>query len=360
LHFQQLIGIFFHTYCLISITAADVVHFTGQRIQELLTSFVGKRIAVVGDLMVDRYYWGTVSRVSPEAPVPVVDVISESVRLGGAANVASNIQALGGEPILVGLVGDDHPGTLFHRVLKEQNLSSEGIVKDPDRPTTIKTRVIAHGQHVVRIDNESKSDCPEQLEHRLIDAVKYNIQKIDGIVLEDYNKGVFTKNVIAELIAVARKYGKIITVDPKFNNFFEFRHVTVFKPNKKEAEEVMGQKLKTDDAVMRAGKRLQQELAAETVLITRGEEGMSVFEPSGDAFHLASSAENVQDVSGAGDTVISTLTIALASGASVREASTLANCAAGVVVGSVGIVPILPDQLRARALLFSRNSHGGA
>ena len=337
-----------------------MIHFTGQRIEELLKSFVGKRIAVVGDLMVDRYYWGTVSRVSPEAPVPVVDVLSESVRLGGAANVASNIQALGGVPILVGLVGDDHPGNLFHRILKEQNLSADGIVKDPDRPTTIKTRVIAHGQHVVRIDHESKADCPEHVEHRIIDAVKYNIQKIDGIVLEDYNKGVFTKNVIDELIAVARKYKKIITVDPKFNNFFEFKNVTVFKPNKKETEEVIGQKLRTVDDVVKAGRRLQQDLAAENVLLTRGEEGMSLFESSGEVNHVPSYAENVQDVSGAGDTVISTLTIALASGATIREASMLANCAGGVVVGSVGIVPILPDQLMKSALHFSRDNQGRA
>jgi len=335
-----------------------VVQFTEQRIEELLKSFVGKRIAVVGDLMVDRYYWGTVNRVSPEAPVPVVDVLSESVRLGGAANVASNIQALGGEPVLVGLVGDDHPGSLFYRILKEQNLSSDGVVKDPDRPTTIKTRVIANGQHVVRIDNESKGDCPEQLEHRIIDAVKYNIQKIDGVVIEDYNKGVITKNVIAELIAVARKYNKIITVDPKFNNFFEFKNVTVFKPNRKETEEVIGRRLQTVEDVTKAGKRLQQELAAENVLLTRGEDGMSLFESSGDISHIPSSAENVQDVSGAGDTVISTLTIALTSGASIREASTLANCAGGVVVGSVGIVPILPDKLKTSTLHFSGNKRG--
>ncbi len=336
-----------------------MVTFTEQRLKELLKNFIGKRVAVVGDLMVDSYYWGTVSRVSPEAPVPVVDVVSESVRLGGAANVANNIQTLGGEPILVGLIGDDHPGEVFLDILKEQNLSSEGIVKDPARPTTIKTRVIAHGQHVVRIDNESKGDCPEHLQHRIIDAVKYKIHDIDGIILEDYNKGVITKVIIHEIIAVARKYNKIVTVDPKFNNFFEYKNVTVFKPNIREAEEAIGGRIRSDEDVLRAGNKMIETLQAENVLLTRGEEGLSLFERGGDVTHMKSLATNVQDVSGAGDTVISTLTMGLAGGASVREAAALANCAASVVVGAVGIVPIQPDQLLASAMQMTNHMPSG-
>lgn len=323
--------------------------FTKDRLDALLEQFAGKRIAVVGDLMVDRYYWGTVGRVSPEAPVPVVDVVSESVRLGGAANVANNIQALGAEPILVGLIGNDHPGHVFMEMVKDQGLSTDGIVIDGSRPTTTKTRVIAHAQHVVRIDNESRVDCPEHLEPQIIDAVKYNIKKIDAIIIEDYNKGTITKGVIAELIAVARKYGKIITVDPKFNNFFEYKNVTVFKPNRREVEGAIGGKLKTLEEVNRAGKKLLELLTPGNVLLTRGEEGMSLFEASGEVTHMETMADNVQDVSGAGDTVISTLTVALASGAHIREASALANCAGGVVVGSVGIVPIAMTQLKETA-----------
>ncbi|MBI4536130.1 MAG: bifunctional hydroxymethylpyrimidine kinase/phosphomethylpyrimidine kinase, partial [Ignavibacteriae bacterium] len=305
------------------------------------------------------YYWGSVGRISPEAPVPVVEVESESVRLGGAANVANNIQALGGEPILVGLIGKDHPGDVFLEILKERNLSSAGVVIDPTRPTTIKTRVIAHDQHVVRIDYESKADCPEWIRHLIIDAVKYNIHDLDGIIVEDYNKGVVTKDVIHEIVAVARKYGKVITVDPKLNNFFEFRNVTVFKPNRREVEEAMGGRLKTLRDIENAGRQLRERLSAQNLLMTRGEEGMSLFEANGEVNHIGTMAANVQDVSGAGDTVISTLTMALASGANIREASTLANCAGGVVVGAVGIVAIQPDELIEAALRFSNNRAGG-
>ncbi len=332
-----------------------MVTFTEHRLQELLEAFKTKKIAVVGDLMVDRYYWGTVGRISPEAPVPVVEVVEEQVRLGGAANVANNIQTLGGEPMLVGLIGNDHPGQVFIEILKERNLPAKGIVTDASRPTTIKTRVIAHAQHVVRIDNESKAECPEHIRHMIIDAVKYNIHELDAIIIEDYNKGVVTKDVIHELIAVARKYNKIITVDPKFNNFLEYKHVTVFKPNRREVEEAIGGRLKSVGDVERAGKHLLEVLEAENILLTRGEEGMSLFESNGAITHIPTQATNVQDVSGAGDTVVSTLTMALASGATIHEAATLANCAAGIVVGSVGIVPVKPSELVEAALRFSKN-----
>ena len=331
-----------------------VVSFTEKRLHELLQSFKGKKVAVVGDLMVDHYYWGHVSRISPEAPIPVVDVVEEQFRLGGAANVANNIQTLGGEPMLVGLIGNDHPGQVFLDILKERKLPSKGIVTDASRPTTIKTRVIAHAQHVVRIDNESKSECPDHLRHLIIDAVKYNIHELDAIIIEDYNKGVITKEVIHELIAVAKKYNKIITVDPKLNNFLEYKGVTVFKPNRREVEDAIGGRLKTEADVERAGKHLLAVLEAENVLLTRGEEGMTLFESNGSIDSIPTLARNVQDVSGAGDTVISTLTMALASGASIREATTLANCAAGVVVASVGIVPIQPQELIDAALHFSK------
>ncbi len=336
-----------------------MVALTEQRLNEVVKSFAGKRIAVVGDLMVDSYYWGTVNRVSPEAPVPVVDVMSESVRLGGAANVANNIQALGGEPLLVGLIGNDHPGQLFLDLLKDQNLSADGVVKDTSRPTTIKTRVIAHGQHVVRIDNESKADCPEHLEHRLIDAVKYSIHSIDGVILEDYNKGAMTPNIIREIIAVARKYDKVVTVDPKFNNFFEYKNVTVFKPNKREAEEAIGSRIRSSDDLLRAGRRLLDELQAENILVTQGEEGLTLFGRNGDVDHMKSMATNVQDVSGAGDTVISTLTMALVSHATIREAAALANCAASVVIGAVGIVPIRTDELLTSSMRLTDHKAEG-
>jgi rfaE bifunctional protein kinase chain/domain len=266
------------------------------------------------------------------------------------------VQTLGGDPVLVGLIGNDHPGQVLLNILKDQNLSAEGIVKDNSRPTTIKTRVIAHSQHVVRIDNESKADCPEHLEHRLIDAVKYHIHSIDGIILEDYNKGAMTPNVIREIIAVARKYDKIVTVDPKFHNFFEYKNVTVFKPNKREAEEAIGSRLRNNDDVIRAGTKLLEDLQAENVLLTRSEEGLTLFEKNGETSHMRSLATNVQDVSGAGDTVISTLTMALASGATIREAAALANLAASVVIGEVGIVPIRTQDLLANSMRLTNHT----
>ncbi len=326
-----------------------MVSFTQDRLQSLISGFKGKRIAVIGDLMIDRYFWGTVHRVSPEAPVPVVEVDSESIRLGGAANVANNITSLGGRALLVGLIGNDHEGQVLLDMAKEAGFDQRGVVIDGSRPTTIKTRVIAQGQHVVRIDNESKSDCPDHLVPRLVDAVRYNIHDIDGIILEDYNKGVVTADLIQQVTAVARKYKKFVTVDPKFNNFFEYKNVTVFKPNRREVEEVMGGRLKTDGEIVAAGKQLLEKLGAENVLLTRGEQGMSLFESNGNIMHLPTTAEVVQDVSGAGDTVISTLTIALAAGAEIREACVLANYAGGIVVGSVGIVPVKPPDLLAAA-----------
>jgi D-beta-D-heptose 7-phosphate kinase/D-beta-D-heptose 1-phosphate adenosyltransferase len=332
---------------------------TEKRLRELLGNFKGKRIAVVGDLMLDRYYWGSVHRVSPEAPVPVVEVDTESVRFGGAANVANNIQALGGQAFLVGLVGDDHPGTMFRKMLSDQGLDTGGVVTDPARPTTIKTRVIAAGQHVVRIDNESKQDCPEQLQKKLIAAVRSNLPALDGVIIEDYNKGVVTRGVIHAIVAAAGGAGKPVTVDPKFNNFFEYRNVTVFKPNRREVEEALGGKLNTVADVERAGKKLLETMKAQNVLLTRGEEGMSLFQSSGAVTHIPTTADVVQDVSGAGDTVISTLTMALVAGGGITESCLLANCAGGVVVGAVGIVPILPAQLLEAALRNLESSGDG-
>jgi rfaE bifunctional protein kinase chain/domain len=323
---------------------------TPERLDSILRGLAGKRVAVLGDLMLDRYFWGTVRRISPEAPVPVVEVESEQVRFGGAANVANNIQALGGIPVLIGLVGKDHPGEIFLEMMQERGLSTEGIVRDPSRPTTIKTRVIAAGQHVVRIDNESKATPEAALERRIIDAFRDHIDDIGAVILEDYNKGVMSTTVIRDVLAAARARNCITTVDPKFDHFLEYRGVTVFKPNRREVEQTLGGRVRTTEEVERAGKALLAELDAENVLITRSEDGMSLFERNGAVTHLPTAAENVQDVSGAGDTVVSTLTLSLAAGAAIGDACTLANLAGGVVVGAVGIVPITPGELRTAAL----------
>ncbi|MEW5798176.1 MAG: D-glycero-beta-D-manno-heptose-7-phosphate kinase [Bacteroidota bacterium] len=317
------------------------------RIQQLLTGIKEKRLAVIGDVMIDRYIWGNVSRVSPEAPVPVVEVEGESTRLGGAANVANNITSLGARAFLIGIAGNDANGKELKKILDEQNTSSEGIIIDPSRPTTVKTRVIAHSQHVVRIDSEEKKDIDDTIQKKVLSILQNSIESIDGIIIEDYNKGVVVQQLIHAVIALAKKYNKVITVDPKFNNFFEYKNVSVFKPNIKETEEALGKKLRSEDNVLSAGKLLLERLQADNVLLTRSEKGMSLFEKNGAVTHIPTRAREVADVSGAGDTVIATLTAMLTAGATVKEAAILANMAGGIVVGEVGIVPIKPEQLLA-------------
>ena len=322
-----------------------MVSISEKRLNELLSGLNRKRIAVVGDLMLDRYIWGSVNRISPEAPVPVVDMETEQARLGGAANVAKNIKSLGGEPILIGVIGDDNSGKQLFEIVQGSKFPVEGIVVDNSRPTTVKTRVIANNQHVVRIDREQKADISPEIQERLLEIVRKFIGSIDGIIIEDYNKGVVVKNLISQIITLALKHNKIITVDPKFNNFFEYKNVTVVKPNRKETEEVLGTRLKSDKDIINAGKSLLQKLGAKNILLTLGERGMSLFESNGKNSSMPTKALNVADVSGAGDTVISTLTMALAAGADILEASYLANYAGGIVCEEVGIVPIELDKL---------------
>jgi len=296
-------------------------------------------------MMLDCYFWGDVKRISPEAPVPVVEVGDEFYRFGGAANVALNILKLGGIPFLIGVIGYDNDGTIFTSLIKENQMHSDGIFIDETRPTTAKTRVIAHNQHVVRIDKESKDYINEEMRKKILAYLESHIKKIDGIILQDYNKGVLTPELIEKIVHLANKNDILITVDPKFNNFFAYKNVTVFKPNRKEAEEVLGIKIKTTSDVSFAGKTILERLKAKNVLLTLGEEGIAVFEEHQPEKRMSTKAIKVADVSGAGDTVISTLTMALAANANILEACYLANFAAGIVCGEVGIVPIEIDRL---------------
>ena len=324
-----------------------MLSITQHRVDELLQNVKTKRIAVIGDVMIDRYIWGNVNRISPEAPVPIVEVESESSRLGGAANVANNIVSLGATAQLIGIVGDDFSGKEFRSILEEQNSSSDGIITDSSRPTTVKTRVIAHHQHVVRIDSEEKKDIGTDIQQKIFSFLEKNIDLIDGIIIEDYNKGVVVKDLIHAIIDLANRKKKIITIDPKLNNFFEYKNVTVFKPNKKETEEAIGKKIHNDADVLAAGKILIEKLKADNILLTRSEKGMSLFEKNGTVSHIPTNARNVADVSGAGDTVIATLTAMLTAGATIGEAALLANYAGGIVCGEVGIITIDPAILRS-------------
>jgi D-glycero-beta-D-manno-heptose-7-phosphate kinase len=300
--------------------------------------------------MIDRYIWGSVSRISPEAPVPVIDMDNEQARLGGAANVAMNIKSLGGEPLLMGVTGEDNSGRQMCEIMRESGFPLDGIVSDPSRPTTVKTRVIAHSQHVVRIDRETKADIAPGVVSKLLAALQANLSSIDGIIIEDYNKGVIVEELITKIIAMATKAGKLVTVDPKFNNFFNYKNVTLFKPNRKEAEEALGTRLKTRDDILKAGTTLMNRLSARNVLLTLGEEGVILFKDDGSILQLPTKARKVADVSGAGDTVISTLTMTLTGGASLEEAAVLANFAGGIVCGYVGIVPINTGELVQQVL----------
>jgi len=322
-----------------------MIHLATDRLKQIQKGFSGKRIAVVGDLMLDRYFWGKVSRISPEAPVPVVEIDEESTRLGGAANVANNIASLGGVPILIGVVGKDAGAESLRMLVAEKGFPIHGIVVDSSRPTTIKTRVIAHAQHVVRIDQEEKTDLNADTQGKILAALENQIKSFDGIILEDYNKGVLTKGLIQSIIRLAKEHTKPITVDPKASNFFEYQGVSVFKPNRKEAEEALGRRFHTLDEMESAARDLLKKLAAENVLLTLGEMGMILIESNGSPAYVETRARHVADVSGAGDTVIATLTMAMVAGASVRESAALANYAGGIVCGEVGIVPIEKDVL---------------
>ena len=322
-----------------------MLKLTKQKLDKLRNNLGGQKIAVIGDMMLDCYFRGDVKRVSPEAPVPVVEVENEFFRFGGAANVALNILKLGGVPIPIGVIGNDNDGRIFTSLLNEADMIFDGIIEDTSRPTTAKTRVIAGNQHVVRIDKESKENISHETEKKLLEYLSSNIHHLQGIILQDYNKGVLTRTFIKNIIELASKKNVLVTVDPKFNNFFEYKNVTVFKPNKKEAEDILGMKIKSNEDITKAGRTILERSNALNVLLTLGAEGIAVFEKDKTEKRMETKARKVADVSGAGDTVISTLTMALAAGGDIIEASYLANYAAGIVCEEVGIVPIEIEKL---------------
>ncbi|MCH8324987.1 MAG: D-glycero-beta-D-manno-heptose-7-phosphate kinase [Bacteroidetes bacterium] len=315
------------------------------RLNDIKANFNNKKIAVIGDMMLDSYFWGDVKRISPEAPVPVLEVENEFYRFGGAANVALNIQKLNGIPLPIGVIGNDNHGSIFSSLLNEANITNEGIIIEDSRPTTTKTRVIAGNQHVVRIDKESKMYLNEEIERNVYNLFESEINEIDAVILQDYNKGVLTPNLISKIIMLANKNNILITVDPKFNNFFSYKDVTVFKPNRKEAEEVLGIKIKSDEDISNVGKKLLSKLNAKNILLTLGEEGIAIFQKDKEEIRIPTKARKIADVSGAGDTVISTLTMSIAAGTDILEASYLANYAGGLVCEEVGIVPIEINHL---------------
>lgn len=294
------------------------------------------KIVVVGDVMLDRYWWGSVERISPEAPVPVVRLDDMSLVAGGAANVASNLAGLGATPFLFGIRGDDSEGEQMERVLIESEIKNSFMTSVPGRKTTIKTRIVAHHQHVVRIDQETHEPISNQIADEILGQISAVIDDIDVVVLSDYAKGVLSDRLLNELIRTAREKSKIVVVDPKGNDFAKYAGANVITPNKREAALATKLDPTSVDAVSRAGGSIMDSLGLDAVLITEGENGMTLFQAGQEPFHLDSLAQDVFDVTGAGDTVIATFAAAVAAGNNFVDSAKLANAAAGIVVGKVG------------------------
>jgi rfaE bifunctional protein kinase chain/domain len=316
--------------------------------QKLFQQFNSLNILIIGDVMIDSYLWGSVERISPEAPVPVVSVRKKENRLGGAANVALNIQALGANPIICAVIGDDKEGDEFLCILQDKNLPTQGILKLNTRPTTVKTRVIAHNQQVVRIDAEVDEELPLNESHKLVSIITQIIddQKIDAVVFEDYDKGVLSEYLIQAVVELAKSKSIITVVDPKKRNFLNYKGVTLFKPNLKELRE--GLKLDIDSKdhqeLQTAVQKLQNQLGADMVMVTLSEQGVYMHSDNGKKV-IPAHIRNIADVSGAGDTVIATTVVCLAAGLQEFTTAAIANLAGGLVCQSVGVVPVNKAEL---------------
>jgi len=328
-----------------------LITFFDKRFNDIFDHAKDKKVMVIGDLMIDEYLIGDVSRISPEAPVPVIEVNGESLKFGGAANVALNILSLGCQPLLVGMIGDDRMGEEFLKLMSDFGMETKGIIKSTQRPTTVKTRIIGDAQHIARVDRENKEYLLKNEEQQLFKTIEGLIQESNSVIFEDYNKGVLSKNIIKKSIDLANMKDLMVSVDPKFINFMSYKNVSLFKPNIKETEEALAIKIQSDADLKKAGKMLLEKLNNQNVLITQGSKGMSLFSSDGSIVSVPTRARKVADVSGAGDTVISTLTVAKMGGASNEEAVTLANRAAGIVCEEVGIIPIELDKLRKACIV---------
>ncbi len=315
-------------------------------LSEGIDKFSSCRILVVGDVIMDEFLWGRVERISPEAPVPVVQVEEESLGLGGAGNVVNNIISLGGQALLCGVVGDDAMGRELVHMLEKMNSPSHGLVVEDRRPTTIKTRVVAHSQQVVRVDREESEPVTEASIERIITTVKEQTGSIDAIVVSDYGKGVVTRSLMDGLRSLGQDGQPILAVDPTVRNVALYKDVTLITPNNYEAQQMSGIHIEDDQSLRRVGAHLLEELGCQTVLITQGDKGMTLVEGNGETTQIPTVARKVFDVSGAGDTVIAAFTLALAAGLTPNEAALLSNLAAGIVVGEVGTAAVAASRLK--------------
>ncbi len=316
-----------------------------KRLKNILSGFEQARIMVLGDLMLDHFVWGRVDRISPEAPVPVVRVTEETQRLGGAANVAHNIRTLGADPVLVGLVGEDPHGEILLETIRGLNIPTAWIVADPDRRTTVKTRVVAHSQQVVRADWEDDAAVSEAVFEKLIDRVGDQMEQVHALIISDYGKGVVTSRMLKRVLELARERAVFVAVDPKESHFDLYRGVSLITPNQREAGQAFGKSITDRAGLEEVGWGMMNRLKLGALLITRGERGMSLFESDGALTHFDTVARTVYDVTGAGDTVIASFTAARTAGASLREAALISNHAAGIAVGGVGTSAVSFQEL---------------
>jgi rfaE bifunctional protein kinase chain/domain len=318
-------------------------------LKEYIDRFPNTRVLVIGDIILDEYIWGDVSRISPEAPVPVVEIKQETKMLGGAANVIHNIATLGAKPILCGVIGEDVSGEILLDNIQQMDLRIDGIVLEQDRPTSVKTRVVARNQQVVRFDRESCRDIRPESIHKILNFIEKNLSSLDAIVVSDYGKGVISAPLMKKLREFVRSVPNgsvILAVDPKTGNFDYYHGVDVITPNHHEAGAFCQLKIVDGETLNRVGKKILSDLTCRSVLITQGRDGMTLFENSGEITHIPTVAKKVFDVTGAGDTVIGTFSLGLASGLELKSAAVLSNFAAGIVVGEVGTSTVSAEDLK--------------
>ncbi len=324
-----------------------------QRVDQLLDQFKGRTILVVGDIMLDEFIWGKVRRISPEAPVPVVEVQNETYRLGGSGNVAANIRALDGTPLPIGVLGWDGAANQVLKLLRESGIDISGLIRD-DRPTTVKTRIIAHSQQVVRTDRESKKPLSDAVNSELAEIFQQHLSAAQAVIVSDYDKGVVNRKLLSEILSKAKQCAVPVFLDPKVHHADYYRPISLITPNEREAELLTGMAIDCAESLEVAGQKLLERFECEHALITRGEAGMSLFNRTG-SHHLPTFAREVYDVTGAGDTVIATLALARSGGATIEESAILANHAAGVAVGKIGTATVSRAELLSD--FDSRNAH---
>lgn len=316
------------------------------RFEETLSEFGRKAVVIVGDLMLDEFIWGEVRRISPEAPVPIVEAKRQTFAPGGAANVATNVVSLGGEAYLGGLVGVDEGATQLIRILEESGVHPTGLTPDNQRPTTRKTRIIAHSQQIVRVDSETRTPLQRHHQTALREWLEALLHHAGACVLSDYGKGVITRSFAQEIIGLAKQHGKPIIIDPKGTDYSKYQGASLITPNVHELELATRVEVTNEASLTKATRKLIELLPETILLITRGAQGMSLYVPSQEPVHIPTVARNVYDVTGAGDTVVSTLALALATGADSLTAAHLANSAAGIVVGKLGTARVTREELQ--------------